>query len=69
MSHHEKHDQIKKDMTIAEVLRQNPKTAQVFMRYGMHCLGCATATGETIAQAAVAHGIQLDTLLKELNQA
>ncbi len=27
-----------KDMTISEVLRANPKTAEVFMRYGMHCL-------------------------------
>lgn len=67
MSHHEQ--KVSKDMTIADVLRQNPKTAQVLMRHGMHCLGCATATGETIAQAAVAHGINLDTLLTELNQA
>jgi hybrid cluster-associated redox disulfide protein len=67
MSHHEQ--KVSKDMTIADVLRQNPKTAQVLMRHGMHCLGCATATGETIAQAAVAHGINLDTLLTELNEA
>jgi hybrid cluster-associated redox disulfide protein len=67
MSHHENH--VHKDMTIAEVLRQNPRTAQVLMRHGMHCLGCATATGESIAQAAMAHGIHLETLLKELNEA
>lgn len=67
MSHHEK--KVTKDSTIAEVLRQNPKTAQVLMRHGMHCLGCATATGESIAQAAIAHRIELDTLLKELNEA
>lgn len=60
---------ITSDMTIAEVLRQNGNTAQVFMRHGMHCLGCATAVGETIAQAAVVHGIELDTLLHELNEA
>ena len=61
--------QITKEMTIAEVLRKNPKVAQVFMRYGMHCLGCASATGETIAQAAVAHGIDLNKLISELNEA
>ncbi|MCW3490768.1 DUF1858 domain-containing protein [Dethiobacter alkaliphilus] len=60
---------VTKEMTIAEVLRQKPSTAQVLMRHGMHCLGCATAAGETIAQAAVVHGIDLDTLLKELNEA
>lgn len=67
MSHHE--NKVTKDSTIADVLRQNPNTAQVLMRHGMHCLGCATATGESIAQAAMAHGINLDTLLKELNEA
>jgi len=67
MSHHEK--KVTKDSTIAEVLRQNPKAAQVLMRYGMHCLGCATATGESVAQAAMAHRIDLDSLLKELNEA
>lgn len=66
MSHHE--NKVTKEMTIADVLKQNPKTAQVLMNYGMHCLGCATATGETIAQAAVAHGIELDSLLKQLNE-
>lgn len=67
MSHHEK--KVTKDMTIADVLRQYPNTAKVLMGHGMHCLGCATATGETIAQAAMAHGINLETLLKELNEA
>ncbi|MBS4031330.1 MAG: DUF1858 domain-containing protein [Clostridiales bacterium] len=66
MSRHE--NKVTKEMTIADVLRQNPKNVQVFMRYGMHCLGCATATGETIAQAAVVHGIELDVLLTELNK-
>jgi hybrid cluster-associated redox disulfide protein len=67
VSHHD--HIIRPDMTIAEVLRQNPKTAQVLMRNGMHCLGCATANGESIAQAALAHGIELETLLRELNEA
>ena len=67
MSHHEK--EVTKEMTIAEVLRQKPNTAQVLMRHGMHCLGCATATGETIAQAAIAHDIDLERLVRELNEA
>lgn len=28
-----------KDMTVGEILRANPKTAEVFMSYGMYCLG------------------------------
>lgn len=56
-----------KDMTIAEVLRANPKTAEIFMRYGMHCLSCPGATGESVEQAAMVHGFDADQLLKDLN--
>lgn len=66
MSHHKK---IEKDMTIADVLRNNPKTAAVFTRHGMHCLGCVAAKGETVGQAAMVHGIDTDKLLAELNEA
>lgn len=58
---------ITKDMTIAEVLRLNPKTADVFMRYGMHCLSWPGATGESVEQAAMVHGFDGEQLLKDLN--
>lgn len=59
---------ITKDMTIAEVIRMNPDTVPVFLRYGMHCLGCPTATGESLAEAAMAHGIDLEKMLRDLNE-
>jgi hybrid cluster-associated redox disulfide protein len=59
---------ISKDETVADVLDRHPKTAEVFMKHGMGCLGCAVASGETIEEAASAHGIEIDVLLKELNE-
>jgi hybrid cluster-associated redox disulfide protein len=59
---------ITKDMTIAEVLARSPQTAQVFLSYGMHCLDCPTALGESIEEAAEAHGINVDELLNQLNR-
>ncbi|SHJ94935.1 hybrid cluster protein-associated redox disulfide domain-containing protein [Anaerobranca californiensis DSM 14826] len=59
---------ITKEMTIREVLQKDPKTAEVFMKYGMHCLGCPSATGESVAQAAMVHGIDVEKLIKELNE-
>jgi hybrid cluster-associated redox disulfide protein len=56
-----------KDMTIAQILRANPNTAEVFMRYGMHCLSCPGATGESVEQAAMVHGFDADQLLNDLN--
>jgi len=29
---------VTKDMTVGEIIRANPKTAEIFMSYGMHCL-------------------------------
>ncbi|QNO13586.1 DUF1858 domain-containing protein [Alkalicella caledoniensis] len=59
---------ITKEMTIREVLQKDPKTADVFMKYGMHCLGCPSATGESVAQAAMVHGIDVDKLIEDLNK-
>ncbi len=57
-----------KDMTVAQILRANPKTAEVFMRYGMHCLSCPGATGESVEQAAQVHGFDADQILEDLNK-
>lgn len=56
-----------KNMTIREALEINPKSAEVFMSFGMHCIGCPSATGETIEQASMVHGINVDLLLEKLN--
>lgn len=56
-----------KEMTIKEALEVNPKSTEIFMSFGMHCIGCPTATGESIEQAAMVHGINVDLLLEKLN--
>jgi hybrid cluster-associated redox disulfide protein len=57
---------ITKDMTIAQILRSFPQTADVFRSYGMHCLSCPGATGESLEQAAMVHGFDADKLLGDL---
>jgi hybrid cluster-associated redox disulfide protein len=61
--------EITKDLTIMEVLQRKPEAAQVFARFGMHCLGCLVASGETVEQAAMAHGLDADEIIKALNEA
>ena len=60
---------ITKDMTIGQVLKQYPSTAKVFMGLGMHCLGCPSATMESVEGAARSHGKDPEVLLKDLNEA
>jgi len=60
--------EIKKDMTIAEVLKVKPQAAAILMSRGMHCLGCVIAQGETLEQAAEVHGIPVQELLDAINK-
>ncbi len=59
---------IDKLMTFGEVLGKYPKTAEVFFRYGMHCFGCHIAVEEPIEQGALAHGVEVDKLIDDLNK-
>lgn len=59
---------ITKEMTIADVLRTDRTVAPIFMRYGMHCLGCPVSTGESVEEAAAVHGVSVDDLVQELNE-
>lgn len=54
------------DSTIYDLLKAKPESAEILFKFGMGCVGCAIARGETIREAAMAHGIPLDELLSAL---
>jgi len=54
------------DSTIYDLLKAKPEATEALFKFGMGCVGCAIARGETIRQAAEAHGIPLPELLKAL---
>lgn len=59
---------ITKDMTIGEVVKIKENAAEVLMSFGMGCIGCPSAQAETIADAAMVHGLNLQDLLDALNK-
>jgi len=61
-------NKITKEMTFGEVLSTYPETVKTFFMYGMHCFGCHLAVDETIEQGALAHGVVVDDLIKDLNE-
>jgi hybrid cluster-associated redox disulfide protein len=63
-----KRKRITKDMLLADVVRKYPQTIEVFLKYGLPCAMCHIAYNETIEQGAASHGINLKSLLKELNE-
>ena len=59
---------ITKDTIIGDILDIAPETAPLFMAIGMHCLGCPASRGETVEEACMVHGIEVEELLEELNK-
>ena len=57
---------ITKDMTISEILRTNPAVAPILTEAGMHCLGCPSAQGESLEEAAMVHGMNVEDLMKKI---
>ena len=59
---------VTKESIIGDVLDNAPETAQFFFEIGMHCLGCPSARGESIADACMVHGTDADELVKKINE-
>ena len=60
---------ITKNMPIGEVVQKYPEAIPVFLQHGLMCFGCAVARFENIEQGAIAHGIDAEALIKDLNAA
>ena len=58
---------VNKEMSIGQVLNMDATTANIFLSFGMHCLGCPHAVGESIEAACAAHGADADALVETLN--
>lgn len=57
---------ITKDMTIAQAIAMDQNIIPVLLDIGMHCLGCPSAQGETLEEAAMVHGIDPDDLMEKI---
>lgn len=59
---------ITRDMTIGEIVRNFPHSVEVLMSFGMGCVGCPSSQAETLEEAAMVHGMDIERLLEALNQ-
>ena len=58
---------ITKDMIMGDIIRKYPSSMYALMGCGLGCVGCPSAQGETLEQAAMVHGIDPDSLVAEIN--
>ncbi|MDY3947277.1 MAG: DUF1858 domain-containing protein [Ezakiella sp.] len=59
---------ITKDTYLSELLEAKPEAAYILMSYGMACIGCPASLMETIEEASMVHGINLDRLMNDLSR-
>ena len=59
--------QVTKHMLIGELLQLDPNIAGVLMRAGMHCIGCPSSQMESLEEAAMVHGMDVDVLVEQIN--
>jgi hybrid cluster-associated redox disulfide protein len=60
-------EMITAEMRINEVVAKYPQTIRVFFRHGMQCIGCYICGFHNIAEGAKQYGIELESLLNDLN--
>ncbi len=58
---------ITKDMLIGELLAVKPDCAEILMEAGMHCVGCPASQMESIEEASMVHGFDVNEILEKLN--
>ena len=51
-----------------EALQADPRARDVFVAYGMGCIGCMGVSMESIEDGARMHGIDPGTIVGELNK-
>lgn len=62
---------IKKSDLIGEVLKKNPKVAEVFIEAGLQCICCPMMYNETIEEGCKAHGMNerdIKKLIEKINK-
>jgi hybrid cluster-associated redox disulfide protein len=58
---------ITKDMTFHQAMQLSPEVARVLGRHHLGCVGCMGAMNETLEQGALAHGLDVNDILRDLN--
>jgi hybrid cluster-associated redox disulfide protein len=62
---------ITKKMTFQEAMLVDQMAGLIFLKYGLHCIGCHMSADESIEDGARAHGLddqEISKMIKEINE-
>ncbi len=59
---------INKNMTVGEILSKYSNAQEILSGFGLHCFGCPMSQMETVEQAAMAHGVDVEFMMATLDR-
>ena len=59
---------ITKQTTMGDMIEYDMGIAYVLMESGMHCVGCPSSIGESLEEACMVHGLNVDEVLASIQQ-
>lgn len=59
---------VTKEMTIGEIIRMDQEIIAILLSYGMHCIGCPSAQGESLEEACIVHDLPVNPLVEQINE-
>lgn len=60
--------QVTKETVIGDLMRENPESIRVLLEHGLACVGCPASQVETLEEAAMVHGLDIDSLMSSLKE-
>ena len=55
--------QVDKNILIGDLVQIDPGIIAILMSAGMHCVGCPSSAGETLEEASMVHGMDVNKLV------
>ena len=60
--------EVNKETTLGEILKNYSNAEDVLTGFGMHCFSCPMSQMETVEEAGEVHGLDVDFMVKKLNE-
>ena len=59
--------QISKDMRIIDIINVDYDIVPILLNEGMHCIGCPSSIGESLEEACMVHGLDVNVVLADIH--
>ena len=59
---------VTKKTTVGEIVNKYANGKNILLGFGLHCFGCPMSQMETVEEAAMVHGVDVNFMIKKLNE-